>query len=155
VLTEIAAWLDGAGLRAWANDAYPAINTLHLLGLVMGVGGIGVLDLRFAGLWRSIPIQPLARALTPIALTGFTILLATGILLFAADGASLAGSGTFRTKLLLIAFALANAATFRVMYGARLALWESQPPTPARIMAVLSIALWLAVGTQGRMIAYS
>lgn len=156
LLASLAAWLDGLGLRAFAGgDNYPWINTIHLLGLVMGVGGIGILDLRFAGLWRSIPIEPLARALTPIAITGFVILIASGVLLFAADGAALARSGTFRTKLLLIALALANAGAFRLIYGQRLALWESGPPVLGRAMGLASIVLWLSVGFCGRMIAYS
>ncbi len=156
LLTGLAAWLDSLGLRAFAGAGnYPAINTIHLLGLVMGVGAIGILDLRFAGLWRTIPIEPLARALTPIAVAGFAILITSGLLLFAADGRALAGSGTFRTKLLLIALALTNAAAFRLAYGGRLALWEYEPPPMGRAMAIASILLWLSVGLCGRMIAYS
>jgi hypothetical protein len=156
LLTGLAAWLESLGLRAFAGGGnYPAINSIHLLGLVMGVGAIGILDLRFAGLWRAIPIEPMARALTPIAVTGFIILIASGLLLFAADGRALAGSGTFRTKLLLIALALSNAAAFRLAYGGRLSLWEFEPPAMGRAMAVASIGLWLSVGLCGRMIAYS
>lgn len=152
-----AQWLDAAGLRQWAGGGawvYPLANTLHLLGLVMLVGGIGVVDLRLAGLWRGLPVAPLSRALTPVALAGLAILVASGTVLFAADGEALARSATFHRKLILIALALANALVFRLAWQGRA---EAGEPLPAlgRAMAAASLLLWLSVGTLGRMIAYS
>lgn len=150
-LADAAQWLDGAGLKAWAGGPrYPYINTLHLLGLVMLVGAIGIVDLRTVGAWRTLPAAALSRALTPVAVVGLVLLAGTGVLLFAADGASLAGSGVFQAKLVLIVLALANALAFRWLWGDR-----EIYAAPARIMALVSLALWLAVGTCGRMIAYS
>lgn len=149
-LAVLATRLDGLGLRVWASDAYPTINTLHLLGLVMLVGGIGVVDLRTMGLWRALPLPALSRALTPVAIAGLAIMATTGVLLFASDGAALAQSDTFRTKLLLIAAALANAVAYRILWRR-----STTPPVGARIMAGVSLILWLAVGTWGRMVAYS
>lgn len=150
-LAEAAVWLDHAGLKAWAGgDRYAWINTLHLLGLVMLVGGIGVVDLRLAGAWPALPAVALARALTPVALAGLVVMAATGTLLFAADGATLAGSTVFNVKLVLIAAALANAVVFRSLWGDR-----APPIVAAKVMALTSLALWLGVGACGRMIAYS
>lgn len=151
-LAAFATWLDGAGLRGWAGGAaYPYVNTVHLLGLVMLIGAIGVVDLRVAGAWRRLPARALSRALTPVAIAGLLILIASGVLLFAADGATLARSGVFKVKLVLIALALANALLFRRWRGERI----DRPPPAARLMALLSLALWLAVGTAGRFIAYA
>ncbi len=151
-LATAAAWLDAAGLRAGAGgDAYPYVNTVHLLGLVMLVGAIGVVDLRIVGAWRTLPASALSRALTPVGVAGLIVLVLSGVLLFAADGATLAGSATFQWKLGLIALALGNAMLFRRMWGDRL----DDPPPTARAMAAASIALWLAIGTAGRFIAYS
>ncbi|HVJ02430.1 MAG TPA: hypothetical protein VM662_09620 [Sphingomonas sp.] len=152
-----AQWLDAAGVRQWASGGawvYPVANTLHLLGLVMLVGAIGVVDLRLAGLWRGLPVASLSRALTPVALAGLAILVASGTVLFAADGEALARSATFHRKLVLIALALANALAFRLAWQGRA---EAGAPLPAlgRAMAAASLLLWLSVGTLGRMIAYS
>lgn len=152
-----AAWLDAAGIGGWARgsgDVYPIANVFHLLGLVMMVGGIGVVDLRIAGAWRAIPVEPLARALTPVAVAGLALMVASGTVLFAADGAALARSGTFQTKLFLIAAALANAALFRWRWRGG-AGWDGEPSVAARLLALLSIGLWLSIAYAGRMIAYS
>ena len=145
-----AAWLDAAGVKAWAGGPpYAWINVLHLLGLVMLVGGIGAVDLRVAGLWRTLPLPALSRALTPVAVAGLLLQVAGGTLLFAADGRTLAASPVFQAKLVLVALALANALVFRL-------LWRDldRPPPMARVMAIGSLALWLAVGALGRLIAY-
>ena len=156
MLDAIAVWLDAAGLRAFAGgDNYPWINSVHLLGLVMLVGAIGVVDLRIAGVWRGLPMAALSRALTPLAITGLVILVASGSLLFAADGVALARSDIFVRKLVLIAFALANAAAFQLIWTPRMEGWGDVAPTPARIMAAASVLLWLMVSLQGRLIAYS
>ena len=157
VLTAAAAWLDAAGIGPWARGSalvYPVANTLHLLGLVMLVGGIGVVDLRVVGLWRSLPMAELSRALTPVAVAGLVLMAASGTILFAADGAALARSAIFQRKLVIIAAALANAAAFRWAWGARMARWTGPVPRAARAMAGASLLLWLAAGASGRWIAY-
>lgn len=146
-------WLDVTGItRAAGGSAYAWINSAHLLGLVMLVGAIGVVDLRIAGLWRSLPLPALSRALTPVSLAGLALLVASGALLFAADAESLIRSDTFLRKLVLVALALANAIAFRLLWRGGL---PADPPAAARIMAAASVLLWLTVALHGRMIAYS
>lgn len=158
VLTAAAAWLDMIGIGPWARGsalAYPVANTLHLLGLIMLVGGIGVVDLRIMGLWRALPLAEMSRALTPVAVVGLALMAASGVILFAADSMALARSQLFGRKLVIIAMALANAAAFRLIWAGRVGGWPGKAPVAARIMAAASLALWLAAGASGRWIAYS
>lgn len=136
-------WLAASGLTAWASGGavYPLANVLHLFGLVLLIGSIGIVDLRLLGAWPALPLEALQRALTPLAIAGLVLLVASGSVLFAADAESLAGSSVFRWKLLLIALALANALLFRRVHR------------PA--MAAVSLVAWLSVAVLGRMIAYS
>ena len=143
---------------SWAGQssyAYPVVNLVHLLGLVMLVGGIGLVDLRFAGLFPSLPSAALSRVLTPVAIAGLLLLIPSGSVMFAADAESMAGSATFRRKLALIALALVNAGLFRLLWRKRIAEWDVSPPLAGRLMAGASILLWLAIAAHGRMIAYS
>ena len=157
LLLSAAQWLDTIGVGPWTRGAalvYPVANTLHLLGLVMLVGGIGIVDLRIAGLWRSLPLDSLSRALTPVAIAGLVLQIATGTLLFAADGAALARSDIFARKLVLIALAIANAVAFRAIWARPIVGWTDTAPLPARLMATASILLWLSIAAHGRWIAY-
>ena len=140
----------------WAGgEAYPIANLVHILGLIMLVGGIGVLDLRLIGLFRKIPTAALAAALTPIAIAGLLLMVPSGATMFASDASTLVNSGTFRTKLLLITLALVNAIAFRLIWQRQIGQWDVNPPICGRVMAVFSVLLWLAIAALGRWIAYS
>jgi hypothetical protein len=155
LLLRLAEAVAATPFAAWAAaspQAYPVANVLHLLGLVLLLGGIGLIDLRLLGLFPRLPLQPLAEALTPLGIAGLVILVPSGAVLFAADAVAVAGNEMFRLKLVLIAIALANALAFRVLYRR---LDAAPPAMPARLMAAASLALWLGVATYGRLIAYS
>jgi len=153
-LAPIAAAVAGTPFAAWAAGsawAYPLANVAHLLGLVLLLGGIGLVDLRLVGAFKLLPLQPLARALTPLALAGLLLLALSGAVMFAADPA-VANNATFRTKLLLIGLALVNAVAFRLGFGRA----APEPvPAAARLMGGASLLAWLAIAYCGRMIAYT
>lgn len=157
-LTAFAEAVQGSPFGLWAGRsslAYPIANVVHLFGIFMLIGGIGLLDLRLAGAFRAIPLAALSRALLPIALGGLLLIAPSGAVMFAADAEALILSGTFRLKLLLIALALANAIAFRFAWQHRLVGWDRELPPLGRMMAGASIILWLAVAALGRWIAYS
>jgi hypothetical protein len=142
----------GVAMRG-SRGLYPAADIVHLLGLVLLVGGIGLLDLRIVGLGRAIPLAPLSRFLTPFAIVGLVLLAGSGIALFAADAGPLARSRTFLLKMGLMVVGLANAFVFRRGFGD----FEDgrAPPALARLLSGASLVIWLAVGALGRLIAYS
>jgi len=154
MLDSVAAAIEASQLGAFVRGsswAYPVANLVHLLGLVLLVGGIGIVDLRLLGLFQPLPLQPLIRALTPLAILGFVLMILSGPFLFAADASALARSSTFGWKLLLIAGAVLNAAIFRwLRLGDR-----EQPTRLGRALALTSLTLWLGIAALGRMIAYS
>ena len=153
-LAALAARIEASQIGTWMREsalAYPVANLVHLLGLVVLLGVIGLVDLRIAGAFSRLPLQPFVSALTPIGVTGLLLLAASGPLLFAADAVSLSKSDMLFRKLVLIAIALANALYFRWR-------WRKSGPkadTIAKISAIASICLWLAVAALGRLIAYS
>jgi len=154
----LAATLEASAFGVWArgsNLAYPVANLIHLLGLVMLIGGIGVLDLRLAGAFRRLPVETLWRYLLPMAIAGLVLLVPAGLVMFAADASSLAVSTVFRWKLALIVLALANVAAFHLLWRGRLARWDVHPPIGGRVMAAGSLVLWLLVAGLGRWIAYA
>jgi len=154
----LAALLEASALGQWARGsavAYPLANVAHLLGLILLVGGIGVVDLRLAGFLRALPAEALARTLTPLALAGLALLVASGAVMFSANAGPMAASSVFRAKMALIVLGLAHAVLFRWMWRGQMAGWSHSPPALGRLMAAGSLAIWLTVGALGRLIAYA
>ena len=123
--------------------------------MLLLVGGIGILDLRLAGLMSRLPVEPLARATIPAGLVGLVLLASAGSVMFAADARALVVSTVFRWKLSLIAVGLTHAVLFHALWRRRLAGWADDPPAPGRLMAAASVLLWLTVAALGRLIAYA
>lgn len=157
-IAQFAEAVAASDFGQWASQssiAYPLANVVHLLGLVMLVGAIGILDLRLAGMFHALPVAPLSRALTPLAIVGLILMVPSGATMFAADATTLAESTIFRWKVALIGIVLINAVAFRLLWRSRLDTGDSAPPMAGRLMAAGSILLWLTIGALGRMIAYS
>ena len=157
-MEALAVALEASPLGVWARGsglAYPIANLVHLLGLVLLVGGIGLLDLRLAGLFKNLPVEALSRVLTPLSIAGLVLLGLAGAVMFCADATALVGSTVFRWKMALITLALANAVAFRWLWRRRMARWDVDPPPAGRVMAAGSLGLWLIIAGLGRWIAYS
>jgi hypothetical protein len=157
------AWADGLQasdlsrtLRAslWL---YPMVNAGHVIGVALLFGAIVPLDLRLLGLWRTLPVAPLARVLVPTAVAGLLLATANGALLFAARPLDYLREPLFGLKLLLVTFAVANALALRRLpwgHGWRETAGSQRAPAGARWAAALSIALWLAIIVIGRLLGY-
>jgi hypothetical protein len=154
MIDSLAAAIEASQLGAFARGsswAYPLANLIHLLGLVLLIGAIGIVDLRIVGLFQTLPLDPLMRALTPVAIAGLLLMALSGPILFAADAAALAQSPTFGWKLSLIFLALVNALSFRSVRSGK----TRKPAALERVLAATSIMLWLTVAALGRLIAYN
>ncbi len=136
--------------------AYPILETLHVIGLALVFGPILLFDLRVLGWNKDLAVSRLHTALLPWVWTGFALNASSGVLLFVSDAAEFAANTSLRFKMALLVLAGLNALYFQARIAPGVAAWdcEGKAPTPARASAALSIALWLAIITAGRMIAY-
>jgi hypothetical protein len=134
---------------------YPFGNVIHVLGVALLVGAIVALDFRFLGFARkSVGLEAASRLLTPFAIAGILLLVPGGLILFIADAGPLAANTLLQLKLALVALGIVNAILFRAWWGGKLAGWDANPPAWGRGQALASVAIWLAVPTLGRLIAY-
>jgi hypothetical protein len=129
--------------------AYPALETLHIVGIALLLGNLVLLELRVWGLAPELPLPPLARWAIGLALSGFALAGLSGLLMFAADPGEMLASRTFVVKMALVTLAGLNAAMFHARGGLR------QLDGVARLQTVVSLGLWLAVIICGRWIAYA
>lgn len=147
----MAAAAEASPLAAFVRrHAYFQINLVHLLGLTMLVGAIGVADLRTLGAGRHVPAPDLHRFLVPIGVAGLVLMLASGTLMFLADAKGLIGAGVFQLKVALIAIGVSNALLFHRLFGD---LSGGAPPA-AKAMAAFSLTVWLCAAAVGRLIGY-
>lgn len=151
--------LNASSLAVFVREsawAYPILETLHILGLALVMGGILILDLRLIGFNRDIAMSALSRHVLPWVLGGIVANAVTGALLFVSDAEEFAANASFRVKLVLIALALANAVAFHILFKRGAAGWDrlAMPPMGARVLAATSVLLWIGVITAGRMMAY-
>ena len=134
---------------------YPFGNVIHVLGMALLVGSILALDFRFLGFGRAhVSLEAASRLLTPFAIAGIVLLVPGGLILFIADAGPLAANSLLQIKLALVVLGLVNAVLFRIKWGGTTAGWDANPPGSGRAQVLGSVAIWLAVPTLGRLIAY-
>lgn len=159
-MEDAASWaqaLESSAFAAWVRGgaAYLVANVLHLFGLALIVAPMLLLDLRLLGVGRAhFPLPATSAALTACALTGAAFSLTSGAAMFAADATSLFVNPVLRTKLVLLALAVANALAFRWLWSNDVIRADRPAPPFARAQLLLSMALWLAIPVLGRWIAY-
>jgi hypothetical protein len=93
-------------------------------------------------------LQPLARLALGLALAGFSIAAASGLLMFASQPMDLLNNRAFVAKMGLLMLAGTNAAWFHARGGLLL------KDRTAKLQTLFSIGIWLAVIICGRFIAY-
>jgi hypothetical protein len=159
-MLEFCQWLDQTAVGSTIRQSlwlFPAIETVHLLGMAALVGTITVLDLRLLG-W-AMPqrrVSEVTARLLPWAWLGFGVQVVTGVLLFSSEAVKIYGNPAFRLKMLLLLLAGIQALLFQTVVSRKLPTWDDRPALPvmAKVMGMISILLWLAIVTAGRFIGF-
>ena|SRR5690554_1608896 len=154
-------FLNWAG-DIWLGEAmrsifwlWPFTENLHFLGLSIMFGALLAIDLRVLGVASNFPMRS-AMKLIPLALIGFGINLLTGIAFFAGDPYRYAFNFSFQWKMALIFVAGVNALWFWFGEHAKLVKLADgeQADFSAKLIAGLSLLIWVAVIVLGRLIPY-
>jgi hypothetical protein len=128
--------------------AYPVLEAIHICGFAALVGALLVLELRVFGAHPELPLPVLGQVAIPVALAGFVVAAACGVLMFVSSATELGRNPAFLLKLGLILMAAVNALVFHARDGLR------RPDAAAKFQAALSVLLWFGAVFAGRLIAY-
>src|SRR3954470_21777447 len=132
--------------------AYPTVLTLHTIGMAILVGASFVVNLRVLQVAGLIPLHRL-RPLYRFVWIGFTINLASGLILFLTEAADRVVDPVFYVKMASIAVALALGSVVK-----RQAIDPTGAPPvatfQARSMAAASLGMWTVAIVAGRLMAY-
>src|SRR5262245_6437577 len=149
--------LENSGFGTWLRAAasiwpYPAVLTLHTIGLGVLVGGNAVIDLRLLGWGKAIPLAPLEK-LFPVMWIGFWVNALSGVALFVGDATTKGTTWVFMTKLgIIFVGVVLLLALRRTVYGHGQG-GAVETPT-SRALAAASLALWFLAIVTGRYMAY-
>jgi uncharacterized membrane protein SirB2 len=150
-------WCENSSLGEAIRESrwlFPAIESVHLLGLAVIGGAVLVLNLRLLGL--GIERQPAAqlwRDTRPWLVGSLTVMLISGMLLFTSEAIKLYYHEAFWVK--MISLLLATIFTFTVLRKVALADPGRIRPLWEKAAALVSILLWSCVGVGGRWIGFS
>ena len=134
---------------------WPASETVHFIGLTLLFGPVVVWDLRLLGLGRRIPIGAL-HALVPWVLIGYATTAVSGVAFLMTEPLEYIYNPAFQFKVLFMALAGLNALAFYLTVGRRTLARgaDEEAPRAAKVMAVASLFLWLAVIVCGRLLTF-
>jgi hypothetical protein len=152
-------WLQNTWLSNSIRDTlwFPAIETVHIFGLVTLIGTTLALDLRLMDLWLCRwPVSRLMKGLLPWTWAAFIVMVSTGSGLFVSDPMRFFYNTSFQIKMVLIALAGLNALVFQLTVHRSIDKWDidTTPPIAAKIAGFCSLVLWFSVMAAGRWIGF-
>ena len=151
--------IEQSGLSTWIREsdslfAYYFILLCHTLGLALLVGANTVVDLRLLGVASELPLKPLER-LFSIMWLGFGINATSGVFLLIAYPTKALTNPIFYIKLSLIALAVITMQRIKNRVFVNVSLSEATRVARGKMMAKLSLGLWIGAITAGRLLAYT
>jgi hypothetical protein len=144
-----AGWVTTLATSRWL---YGLVSVVHYSAVFFCIGTIVLLDLRILGIAdRNQALSPFAGQLRPWTWIGFGSAVVSGFLLFATEAGDYAAVTPFRVKMLIIVLAVLSALAKEWSVPS----WDRAPVTPvtAKLLALVSIVLWLGAILAGVEIA--
>ena len=143
----------GTAIRT-STWAFAVIESVHLLALAVIGGAVLLVDLRLLG-WglRRQPLADVAREAQPWFVGSLLVMLSTGFLLFMSEPTKCYYSTPFTIKISCLLLSIVFAFTIKRM--ATTADESRVKPIWLKLVAVVSLALWVGVGAGGRWIGFS
>jgi uncharacterized membrane protein len=132
---------------------WPALEALHFVGLSLMFGVIVVVDLRILGMIKSVSYAALHRLL-PWGVLGFGINLVSGMLFFITQPEQYIENIALQWKVVLIVLGGINVLYFTIFDHSWTLESGEDAPLTGKVMAVVTIAVWLGVIYLGRMMPF-
>lgn len=113
-------------------------------------------DVRLLGFSKNLEVSALSLHLLPWSQRGLWLIIPSGFMLFITNAQTLGYDPTFWLKMLLLAIAAINVLIFHqfIYRSANYNVTSGKVPAAAKISALVSILVWIAVIACGRLLAY-
>jgi hypothetical protein len=160
---DIAPWevfVRATALHAFVRDhefsIWPLMQSLHYVGASLLIGTVGLFDLRALGVARSISLSAFHR-LIPFGVAGFALNFSLGVVFFFGHPDQYFYNNAFRLKMSLVAIAGINMLLFYATGAfaeAKEVAAGADAPRRVKIIAGVSLAIWMTVLICGRLITF-
>lgn len=147
-------WLENTSLALWVGEsyyAYPALLSLHIVGLAIVVGLSSMQNLKMLGFFSGLALEGQS-ALVKLALAGFCLNLFSGLLLFSSQASYLVTSLPFLLKISFIASAMVVSVLIQSRIKSTATAISSN--SSLKLLALAALLLWSSAIIAGRLIAY-
>lgn len=132
---------------------FALVQAFHLVALGFLAGAVLIVDLRLLGKgFSQQPVAKVARDATPWLVASILAMVVTGFPQFISLATKEYESPYFRWKMALLAVALIY--TFAVRQRVAKAPEGRFGPGVAKLVAIISLALWAAIAVEGRLIGF-
>ena len=160
MLSDFAKWLaatplsEGVGATLWV---VPVAQSVHILAIAAVMASAWVVSFRVVGLaGRAHTLSAVSGRLGPWIWRALVVLLLTGTVLIVGEPARQLTNAVFFTKMGLLVAAILVTGSMQWTVGRNAAAWDRDgAPLAAKIAALVSLLLWLAIAVSGRWIAYA
>lgn len=140
------------------GSLFPWLESIHVLGVTVLIGCIGLLELRLIGVASlNRPVTRVLKDVLPITWGAFAVAVISGFFLFASNAPTYAANAFFLGKVVLLAGAGLNAFGFHAFVERSIGKWDSaaRTPIPARISGIFSLVMWLGIVVCGRWVGFT
>ncbi|RJF92371.1 DUF6644 family protein [Noviherbaspirillum saxi] len=153
-------WLEASSLGVTMRGSlwmYPIVEIFHIVGFAILVGSVIMFDLRVLGLSKEVPVTAMGRHLLRWSLLSLLLIIPAGVMMFSAHPNDFISNKIFLLKLTLIVCAGVNALSFHAGVYRGVVGWNTgvSAPAAAKCHAGLSLVLWIAIISCGRLLAYT
>ena len=152
-------WLEATSVAGFVKGtfwAWPAIENVHFIGLALLVGMVGLFDLRMLGMARIVSPAALHQKFVPIGVLGFVLCLVSGLMFFVASPGLYIYNPAFYLKMGFIVLAGLNVLVFYLTTFRHVESLspDDDMPLRAKIIAGVSLFLWIGVICFGRLLPF-
>jgi hypothetical protein len=159
-LVSFCNWIDSTPLSQAIQSAkwvVPTVQTIHIVGIAAVMSSILMIDLRLLGIvGRDQPLARVASRFRPVIWWTLPVLLASGLVMIIGEPLRSLANWVFQLKMFLLILAILVTLAFQMPLAGNPSHWESTTARQltARVIAAVSLLLWVGIVFAGRWIAY-
>ncbi len=159
-LDQFCAWIEQTPLSQTIQVTgwfVPTVQTIHILAVAAVMASIMMLDLRLLGIvGKDLSLARVSKRYRPIIWWALPVLLLTGILMITGEPVRSLENPVFQLKMLLLIAVIIITLAYQAPLNKDTGFWEASSSRRGaiKLIAILSLLLWIAIVCAGRWIAY-